>query len=49
MRCQGMVQLAYGIGVQVRASTEPRMRLSCGDNVWLLADYQPQGFLDYYT
>ena len=24
-------------------------RLSCGDNVWLLADDQPQGFLDYYT
>ena len=35
------VQLACGIGVQVR--------LSCGDNVWLLADKQPQGFLDYYT
>jgi len=35
------VQLACGIGVQVR--------LSCGDKAWLLADDQPQGFLDYYT
>ena len=35
------VQLACGAGTQVR--------LSCGDNAWLLADDQPQGFLDYYT